>query len=52
MEAVQLIFADVSKPVLVSNLTLLPDPDYRGDMNRHRVSFYVDQSGDFDFRLA
>jgi hypothetical protein len=44
MEAVQLIFADVSKPVLVSNLTLLPDPDYRGDMNRHRVSFYVDQS--------
>jgi hypothetical protein len=51
-EEVQLIFATVSKPVLVSNLTLLPDPDYRGDMNRHRVSFFVDQSGDFDFRLS
>jgi hypothetical protein len=51
-EEVQLIFASVSKPVLVSNLTLLPDPEYRGDMNRHRVSFYVDQCGDFDFRLC
>lgn len=50
-ETVRLHFASVSKPVLVSNMTVLPDPEYRGDMNRHRVSFYVDQVGDFDYKL-
>jgi hypothetical protein len=49
---VQLIFATVSKPVLVSNLTVLPDPEYRDDMNRHRVTFNVDQVGDFDYRVS
>lgn len=50
-EAVQLIYASVSKPVRVMNMTVLPDPDYRGDMNRHVVSFAVEQTGDFDFKV-
>lgn len=48
-EAVQLIYATVNKPVLVSQMTVLPDPEYREDQNRYRVNFYVDQVGDFDY---
>lgn len=50
-EVVQFIAASISKPVQVGNITVLPDVDYRGDMNRHRVSFTIKQVGDFDYTL-
>jgi hypothetical protein len=50
-ETVQLVYTSVSKPVFVSNLSMLPDPEYRSDMNRHRITFYVDQAGSFEFKL-
>ena len=51
-ETVQFIAASVSKPVRVKNLEVIPDPDYRGDMNRHVVRFSITQVGDFDFKVG
>lgn len=51
-EPVQMIYATVSKPVLVSQLSVDPDPEYRDDMNRHTVNCFIDQVGDFDYRVS
>lgn len=46
-EPVQMVYAEVSVPVLVRQLTCLPDPAWTLTRRRHSVSFDVFQVGDF-----
>lgn len=51
-ETVRLIFANVSIPVEVSQVEVLPDPTYREDQRRHAVRFNVQQVGEFDYKVG
>lgn len=51
MTPVRLVYAEVSKPVLVRNLSALPHPDWDNDNRKHSVNLTVTQCGEFDHRL-
>ena len=52
-DSVRLIYADVSKPVLVSNMSVVPSPVlYEQSARLHMVDFDVTQVGEFDFRVG